>query len=147
MLIFIDFTWFVLCIYKCMIEFGEVGCFFVRKKNGRLRIIFDTRWSNGAFESPPHLRLPTASTLGHIECGDTPLYSASGDIDNAFYRLAIPSWLSQEFRLPGIRARWLPREATAAIPDCKASSWIVPCLRILPMGWYWAPFFCQSFLE
>ena len=28
---FIDFSWFVFCIYKSMIEFGEVRCFLSRK--------------------------------------------------------------------------------------------------------------------
>ena len=86
---------------------ATVGIFFVRKKSGMLRIIFDTRVSNCIFVVPDHVDLPSAAAFGGIEADSKPLYTVSGDIDCAFYRLAIPDDLGENFRLPPIRGRYL----------------------------------------
>eukprot|EP00959_Pyramimonas_sp_CCMP1952_P178802 3737445-Pyramimonas_sp.AAC.1 len=44
-----------------------VGLFFVPKKSGALRIIFDTRAANCKFLDPPATRLPSAASFGAIE--------------------------------------------------------------------------------
>ena len=46
-----------------------VGVFFFRKKDGRLRIIFDTRIANVEFNDPPPVRLPTAECYSNLEIG------------------------------------------------------------------------------
>jgi hypothetical protein len=41
--------------------------FFVKKKNEKIRLIFDTRKLNEDFAKPPSTQLPTASALGSVE--------------------------------------------------------------------------------
>ena len=45
----------------------KLGVFFVTKKDGSLRLIFDTRIANCYFQDPPSTYLPTATALGSIE--------------------------------------------------------------------------------
>ena len=64
---------------------GNLGVFFVRKRTGQIRIIFDTRLLNMLFIDAPSARLPTASSLSGIEVeSGAKLYMASGDVSNAF---------------------------------------------------------------
>jgi len=44
-----------------------LGVFFVHKKDGRLRVIFDTRIVNCYFHDPPKTRLPTAASFTSLE--------------------------------------------------------------------------------
>ena len=68
-----------------------LGVFFVVKKNGKIRMILDTRVVNCLFKDPPKTRLPSAGSLTSLECqADETLYFAGGDIDNCFYRIAAP---------------------------------------------------------
>ena len=123
---------------------GALGLFFIKKKDGTLRLIFDTRKLNRQFKEPPHTDLPTASAMSHLECiPDTPVYLGSGDIKNAFYSLKIPTALSDLFTLPLIRNRYLP--AALRIDSAGPDAWIAPCLQVLPMGWNWALHLCQAF--
>jgi hypothetical protein len=62
-----------------------VGIFFVRKKNGSQRIIFDTRLANSSFLEPPAVRLPTAECYAGLEIGEaTQLSFTDGDIKTPF---------------------------------------------------------------
>ena len=45
-----------------------LGMFFVRKKDGSQRFIFDTRVANCHFRKPPRTHLPTAAALSSVEC-------------------------------------------------------------------------------
>ena len=44
-----------------------LGVFFVGKKDGRLRLIFDTRVANAYFMDPPHTALPSAGAWAQQE--------------------------------------------------------------------------------
>ena len=44
-----------------------LGVFFVGKKDGRLRLIFDTRIANAYFRDPPHTALPSAGAWAQQE--------------------------------------------------------------------------------
>jgi hypothetical protein len=77
--------------------------------------------------------------------GATP-YVASGDVSNAFYRLAVPDELGGLFTLPCVDA------SLVGFPDTpygisKAGELLLPVLTVLPMGWSWSVFFCQSVVE
>ena len=102
---------------------------------------------NLSFASPPSASLPSAAAFGALECDPSaPLYSASGDIECAFYRLAIDPELGKMFRLPWVRAA---RVGVSSLHGSRvsASTLLVPTLCVLPMGWSWAPFLCLRYLE
>ena len=68
-----------------------LGVIFVAKKNGKLRIILDTRNLSGVFAPLPYTGLPTASALTAIEtCPDETVWFAGSDISDCFYRLCVP---------------------------------------------------------
>eukprot|EP00959_Pyramimonas_sp_CCMP1952_P172783 3610571-Pyramimonas_sp.AAC.1 len=72
----------------------------VAKKSGAQRIIFDTRWANLDFLPPPRTQLPMAAAFSQIESADCDVcYFSAGDIQNAFYAIAIPAELGDAFRL------------------------------------------------
>ena len=82
-----------------------LGVFFVRKKNGRLRIILDTRDVNGFFRPAPKTRLPTASALGSLEVdASDDVYLSGADLEDCFYHLGVPAGLEEWFTLPSVRA-------------------------------------------
>ena len=107
---------------------ASLGIFFVKKKDGKQRIIFDTRKINCDFVSPESVALPTSGSLGGIEvdAGET-LFMATCDVSTAFYRMLIPESLRARFTLPHVEARFL---GTAA-GDKKGL--LVPRLCVLPM--------------
>ncbi|CAK0857972.1 unnamed protein product [Prorocentrum cordatum] len=74
-----------------------IGVFFAAKKDGKIRVIFDARVCNYSFKDPLSTRLPTASSLSQVET-DGPVFVAAGDINAAFYRMGLPSFL--RFLLP-----------------------------------------------
>lgn len=47
---------------------GALGVFFVSKKDGRLRLIFDTRILNCSFREPPRTALPSTAAFSAVEC-------------------------------------------------------------------------------
>ena len=68
-----------------------LGIFFVKKKSGQLRLIFDTRKLNKLFIDPPSTDLPSAEAFTRLEMPeDQQFYVASGDLANAFYTLSFP---------------------------------------------------------
>ena len=75
----------------------QTGMFFVKKKGGKQRLIFDCRRSNCHFTTPTPIKLATGDSIGKIETGRTPLYMASADLQNAFYTMAMPSSLRPFF--------------------------------------------------
>ncbi|CAK0824461.1 unnamed protein product [Prorocentrum cordatum] len=77
-----------------------IGVFVARKKSGKLRIVFDTRYADAYFHPAPATRLPTAAAVSSVESGGLPLCVAAGDLDNAFYRLRPMPGLEDYFALP-----------------------------------------------
>ena len=45
----------------------ETGCFFVARKDGKLRVIFDTRRANCWFEVPDFTPLPSGESLADLQ--------------------------------------------------------------------------------
>ena len=86
-------------------EVGKLGVFFVKKKDGTNRIVFDTRIINFDFVDPPATRLPSGAAISAIESpSDEEFYVATGDIQNCFYTMEVPTGLSDRFTLPTIAA-------------------------------------------
>ena len=120
--------------------------FFVKKKNGKLRLILDTRTVNCLFVDPPKTKLPSAAALTSIESvPGEPLYFAGGDIDNAFYRFEAPAVAREYFTLPPIRARHLGKVRVDG-QFLAGDVIVVPRLKVLPMGWSWSLWICQMCL-
>ena len=123
----------------------SLGIFFVRKKNGKQRLIFDTRVLNQHFTDPPSTDLPSADAFTRLEIPeDEGFYIGSGDLANAFYTLEVPDDLGQMFSLPAIEAGRLGLHHSdhALRPETV----VVPYLTVLPMGWAWALHLCQGVL-
>ena len=94
--------------------------------------------------------MPTHPFVQHLQRGcprpprdDRPLHVASGDLDNAFYRLRPMSGLEDYFALPMISSTL---EGVTYIDGdgVPAGTPLFPCLTILPMGRSWAMRFCQA---
>ena len=63
----------------------------MRKKDGSLRIITDTRLANCSFRDPPKTRLPTPGAFTSLELGGgAKLYMSQGDVENAFHQMLLP---------------------------------------------------------
>ncbi len=119
----------------------------MKKKSGKLRLVLDTRVANCHFKPPPSVRLPTAAALCSIECAaQQEIYFAGGDIDNAFYRISIPPAAAPFMTLPRIKAKYLAHPMVNG-RRVGGETWIVPELLVLPMGWTWSLWYCQTMHE
>ena len=126
---------------------ASLGIFFVKKKNGTLRLIFDTRLLNTSFKDPSSVVLPSAAAMSSLEVSeDGELYISSGDVMNAFYGLRLPDELASMMTLPAIRARHAGISQLNQ-EQIDENCWLVPCLQVLPMGWSWSLKFCQALVE
>ena len=123
------------------------GTFFVKKKDGRLRLVLDARRSNCHFVTPPATDLATGASIGDIQCDRSrSVYVGHVDISNAFYTLALPIEWRRYFALPGVKAGdvGVPEVTGRPVPP---STIIYPCISVVPMGWSHATFWCQSVLR
>ena len=125
---------------------ASLGVFFVKKKSGQLRLIFDTRKLNQEFVPPPSTDLPSADAFTRTEFVESsPFYVGSGDLANAFYTLAVPRDLAEKFTLPAIEAWRVGVAQIDGIPILPGAK-VTPFITVLPMGWSWALHLCQSVL-
>ena len=108
-----------------------VGVFFVRKKNGDLRMVVDCRRSNAHFAPPAGVQLCSGSALSQLELGpnDT-LFCAQCDIQTAFYHMELPLELRKFFGLEGGTAADLGVTHIGG-KAVKPSTWILPTSAIL----------------
>ncbi|CAE8644665.1 unnamed protein product [Polarella glacialis] len=131
-------------------EAGLMGVFCVAKKNGALRLIFDTRLINCMFKPAPATQLPTASAIASVEIyediHDDEIFLAAGDLANAFYTLGLPEDLSHLFTLPAIEAGLLGISEISGKP-ISPDTQLLPFLTVLPMGRSWALRLCQQVLN
>ena len=122
------------------------GMFFVKKKGNKQRLIFDCRRSNCHFSTPEPIRLATGDSIGRIETKRTTLFTASADLQNAFYTMSMPMALRKFFGLRGLRAEQL------GISECdgkaiRPGQRVFPRIAVIPMGWSWAMWWCQRVNE
>jgi len=123
----------------------EVTPFFVRKKDGKLRLIFDTRSANLAFSPPDFVALAGPQALGAIELGpDERLFIRQGDVTCCFYQFLLPASLRGFFGLRPVPWRSLPQAMRERLGPEPADGMVRFRLRVVPMGWSWAVFFVQE---
>lgn len=121
----------------------EVGLFFVKKKNDKLRMILDCRRSNHWFSEPEPVKLTTGESLRRIQVPpDEKLYVCNADLANAFYTLSMPEEIRDYFCLKPVCARDLGLTEIGKKP-VKPGQKVFPRLAVLPMGWTWALYWCQ----
>ena len=125
----------------------QVEIFFVKKKQDKLRMILDCRRSNCHFGVPSNVRLATGDSLARVEMAEgEKLYICNADLANAFYTLAMPAELRKFFGLRRIKAKDLGLTEVQGQP-VDGSTWVTPRISVLPMGWSWALYWCQSIHE
>ena len=115
--------------------------FFVGKKDGRLRMVIDCRRSNCWFHPPDHTPLCTAEALSRIDLdeGDQ-LFISTADLKDAFYHFQLPCQLRDFFGMRPIFVDSPSADGTSA--SCRRKRF--PRLKVLPMGWNHALFWCQA---
>ena len=130
-----------------------VRCFTVVKKvvDGKtiLRLIMDLRGTNAQFVSPPPCNMANAGSFAYVELSEEILAGGrlsawGGDIPDFFYRLEIPSEMSEFFVLDGITAAVLCRELGLPKPPPGFNRL---GMRVVCMGWNWAPYIAQTAAE
>lgn len=125
----------------------QIGLFFVTKKSGKLRLIVDARRSNAHFGEPSYVSLATGDSLGNLEFeSGQEVTIAMADLKDAFYHLSLPQCLRDYFCLPSIRAKDVGISSLDG-RRLKGDERLTPRLAVVPMGWSWALYMCQSIHE
>ena len=121
----------------------KIEVFFVAKKDGRLRMVCDCRLSNCHFAKPDKVRLCTAEALTRVELpAGSQLHIATADLKDAFYHFQLPLELRSYFGMRGLHAGELGVAELDGIA-ISANELVYPRLKVLPMGWSHALFWCQ----
>ena len=131
-----------------LVRRGRVGLFTVGKKDGRLRLVFDSRWTNMLFKDPPWTALSTPGALEELSLYDSlspgvgrSYVGSVGAIDlvDSFYQfrtLRLASYFALDASLAaadaGVEQAWV--EDDMAYQSVSPDTWLVPCLSTLPMG-------------
>ena len=132
-----------------MIEFrtacsGQVGCFFVKKKNGKLRLIIDARNLNRRLRRPPRTVLSSTAAVVEMEVpGDEDMFFSVQDVADCFYQFEVPSELIDLLGMMPVRAGDFGITELDGV-DISPNTLIFPCLRVLPMGFSWALHWTQE---
>ena len=124
-----------------------VDVFFVGKDGGRQRMVVDCRRSNRHFSEPAPVSLASGDSIAALDTGaGSGLVIGQVDIRDAFYRMALPEALRPLFCLRPIRAGALGLSEVDGrrVPP---QMLVRPRLRVLPMGWSWALWWCQAIHE
>ena len=121
-----------------------VGIFFVKKKDGRLRMVLDCRRSNACFLPSDAVELATGASFAQMELGEGEiLYTGTADIKDAFYHLELPASLRPFFALKSVLVGDVGVSEIGGQP-VPPSTRLSPRLKVVPMGWSWALWWCQS---
>ena len=141
-----------------------VGCFFVKKKDGNIRLVVDCRRSNRCHRRPPRTSLGGALGLRELDLSmlddmcDSLGFSAlspegpgvgESDVRDAFYQFATPelgSWFAIDERFEagtfGITRAW--SDQAGDYVEVSDSTRVYLGFDAMCMGWSWALHFCQS---
>lgn len=148
----------------CAFRRGGVGLFTVVKSASvttdgldlKLRLVFDQRFDNLAWREPPWAGLAGPGALSAVDLsgrwGPSSIFEvATGDVPNFYYRLGLPENLVPFFCIPEVTAVQLAEaleaqgESSLAAPFRGGGPFVG--LSVPPMGWSWAVYLAQSFLE
>ena len=121
---------------------GTCGIFFVNRKDGLLRLIFDPVEANGMCWPPPHTCLASPANLAALEAASgTTLTLRSGDVDVCFYQFELLDWMKDMFTLLKVPMRYVPKAARKFFPA--HAQYATYRVRVLPMGWCWSVYLVQ----
>ncbi|CAK0808709.1 unnamed protein product [Prorocentrum cordatum] len=97
---------------------------------------------------PLGARLATGDAFGMLEmAADDSLLTVEGaDLKDAFYHFELPEQLRPCFSLRPVRAGVLGIKEVGGVA-VGASTKLYPRLGVVPMGWSWAMWWCQSVME
>ena len=116
---------------------------FCYQENDKLRLVIDARRSNCHFEVPAHTHLCTGDALSRIELEEGECVAvAAADLKDAFYHIELPAAWRKYFGLRSVRADAVGVTSLDGQP-VKGDQILYPRLRVCPMGWSWAVFWCQ----
>ena len=139
---------------------ADIGLFFLRKKDCRLRMVLDARQANEYHRPPPHTSLASVNSLTALDFGDDfrpehisaddQFYSGSVDLRDGFYQFMnkdLASWFT--INLPGPTAAemgvtTLYDETTGMDRDADPDEFVWACFQGMPMGWTWALWVCHE---
>ena len=86
--------------------------FFVKKKNGKQRLVLDCRASNCLFHAPPDVALAAGYSFSQLELeSGAELFVAQSDVKDYFYSIGLPEGLRRFFCLPAIDMAFLKDRA------------------------------------
>ena len=143
---------------------AKVGVFTVAKKDGSQRLVFDCRVSNALCRDAPHTELATANALCNLDLSDEALGQvaanaddsaaisfAAADLTDGFYQFAlddVASLFCLDITLAANEAgvSEVLNEETGEMEEVSPGERLWVALRVLPMGWSWALWFCQDCL-
>ena len=135
---------------------GRVGAFSVAKKpktiNGvshdRQRLVLDCRQTNLQFKAPPLTELASLASLSQIVLDpDKELFIAGADIRDCFYAVNCPPGMCEFFCLKGDLDLYEAEQITGGQYSFDGFSRIIPCIKVLPMGFNWSFFLIQTLHE
>ncbi|CAK0796024.1 unnamed protein product [Prorocentrum cordatum] len=129
---------------KATVVKETAGAFFVKRKDGLLRLIFDTGRSNCHFAPPLCTSLASGESLADLESEPgARLWAASADVEICFYQCELPASLRPLFVLPPILARHLPARWRKWLGLAEGDDECAFQARGAPMGWARAVHFIQ----
>ena len=107
--------------------------FFVKKKNGKQRLVLDCRSSNLLFHKPPDVALAAGYSFAQLELEPgAELFIAQSDVKDYFYSIGLPAGLRKFFCLPAVEYSYLDVE----VPGFENyEGKIFPRMKVVPMGW------------
>ena len=120
---------------------ATAGVFFVKRKDGKARLIFDTRVPNAHFRSPPATRLASGDALSELNMhGLEGCFLDGCDVEVCFYQYLLPAWARAYFCLPAIKKRFLPAgvRSLLGVAALGPADDVIFQVRVCPMGWSWA---------
>ena len=118
----------------------------------QVRAIWDERRANLRWQRPPYVPLGSPASFTHLDLsnlgsGDV-VYTGVGDIPDMFYRLETPSEVWPYFVLDEVPLSEFRDYMRAKGRDCDLpSAGPFLALKVLVMGWSWAPFLAHSTLQ
>ena len=140
----------------------KVGVFFVKKKDGSIRMVIDSRLPNLYHRRPPRASLGTAQALAELDLSESTLRMGGGygplefemrqsssDVKDAFYQFDIVplgSWfgIDEELRAGDFDVSQAWDDALQAYVPLGEDDPFYIGVDAMPMGWTWALFFCNE---
>ncbi|CAK0857930.1 unnamed protein product [Prorocentrum cordatum] len=111
-------------------------------------MVIDCRRSNVVFADPAPVVLPTGGSFAALELDDPEgILNVEGvDLKDAFYHLELPIELRRYFVMRPVLAGSVGVSSAGGCLVAPTAK-LFPRLKVVPMGWSWALWWCQSIME